>query len=78
MRWLDSIADSVDTDLSKVWKIVEDRGAWHVAVQGIAESQTKDGPREEMGLVQPPRSALGLLQQSVANFRRQTTFVLTP
>ena len=41
MRWLDSIAGSVDTDLSKVWKIVEDRGAWHVAVQGIAESQTQ-------------------------------------
>ena len=28
MRWLDSITDSVDLNLSKLWQIVEDRGAW--------------------------------------------------
>ena len=27
MRWLDSITDSVDMNLSKLWKIMEDRGA---------------------------------------------------
>ena len=27
-RWLDRIADSVDMILSKLWEIVEDRGAW--------------------------------------------------
>ena len=26
-RWLDSIADSIDMDLNKLWEIVEDRGA---------------------------------------------------
>ena len=26
MRWLDSIADSINTNLSKLWEIVEDRG----------------------------------------------------
>ena len=28
MRWLDSIIDSVDINLSKLWKVVENRGAW--------------------------------------------------
>ena len=40
MRWLDSIIDSVDMNLSKLWEIVEDRGALHAAVHGIAKSQT--------------------------------------
>ena len=28
MRWLDSITDSMDINLSKFWEIVEDRGVW--------------------------------------------------
>ena len=34
MRWLDSITDSLDMNLSKLWEIVEDRGAWHAIVHG--------------------------------------------
>ena len=34
MRWLDSITDSADMNMSKLWKIVEDRGAWHATVHG--------------------------------------------
>ena len=40
MRWLDSITDSMDMNLSKLQEIVEDRGAWHAAVHGITKSRT--------------------------------------
>ena len=40
MRWLNSIADSVDMNLSKLWEIVEDRGAWRAAVHGVTKSWT--------------------------------------
>ena len=34
MRWLDSITDSIDMNLSKLWETVEDRGTWRAAVHG--------------------------------------------
>ena len=39
MRWLDSITNSMDMDLSKVWEIVKDREAWHAVVHRIIKSQ---------------------------------------
>ena len=41
MRWLDSITHSVDKNLSKLQKTLEDREAWHVAVHGVTKSQTR-------------------------------------
>ena len=41
MRWLDSITDSLDMNLSKLWEIVQDRGVWQAAGHGVTKSWTQ-------------------------------------
>ena len=35
LRWLYSISDSMDRNLSKLQETVKDRGAWHATVHGV-------------------------------------------
>ena len=39
MRLLDSITDSMHMNLSKLWDILEDRGAWYAAVQSMGSQR---------------------------------------
>ena len=41
MRWVDSITDSIDMNLSKLWEIVEDRGTCCAVVHVLAKSETQ-------------------------------------
>ena len=41
MKWLDSITNSMDMNLSNLREIVKDKGAWGAAVYGTAKRQTR-------------------------------------
>ena len=39
IKWLENIVGSMDMNLSKLWEIVKNRGAWHAAVHQVSKSQ---------------------------------------
>ena len=40
MRWLESITESMDKNLSKLWEIVKDGEGWWAIVHVVTKSQT--------------------------------------
>ena len=40
MRWLHSVTEAMDVNLTKLWDIVENRGAWCATVHKVAKSRT--------------------------------------
>jgi len=40
IRWSDSITDSMNMNLSKLWKIMENRGSWYATILEVTKSWT--------------------------------------
>ena len=42
MRWINSLTDSMDMNLNKLWEIMKDRGAWHAAAWCKSETWLRE------------------------------------
>ena len=63
MRCLDSITDSVDMNLNKLWETEEDRGAWCATVHGIARAAQNLATEQQQTISQSLHSSGSVSQQ---------------
>ena len=40
IRWLDSVIEATNMNLTQLWKAVEDRRSWSALVHGVTKSRT--------------------------------------
>ena len=73
MRWLDSITDSVDMNLTKLQEIMEARGAWCATVHGVAKNGTWLG--DQITAVKVKVTLCNPIDYSPWNFPGQNTGV---
>ena len=66
MRWLDSITDSMDTNLSKLQEIVKDRDAWASVVSQLVKNllAMKETQVLSLGREDPLEKGMSTLQYS--------------